>query len=440
MALACLRRIVRSGDRHGRRPLHRAARPRRCHPEARASASNRAKRTARRGALLPSGHGPGNAARRGGKREFQLLPAAGVAAVLPWWGALQARVVQVRYRAGVGAAWRQFGGAPRQRPPAVTVMTRCLPGGGALHRALGPPQPVQLRRQRPGAVLQILQVAVAVERPAVDAARPAAPVAGLRGARTGVVGLRPAAASVALVQPGAGRDGDLPGPARLPAAHKPSPPLAWLPGSDQPTKQANTAKPEPHSARPPYSPAVGPAGTVWVRPGARRRDGRHIVDHGFPARTWGRRRAAPPAYACDPGWLAAPVTYCASLDARAVPASGPGRPVGTSFSDGSSHRGRGCPEVTVVRRTTEEPAHDRVDRRGVGSGQAQQEPRPAGFPAVPALSRCRDARERRPHAGRARPGCGAAGFVDLRCAQDRSADSRRRATGGKIRPVEMRLP
>ena len=304
MALACLRRIVRSGDRHGRRPLHRAARPRRCHPEARASASNRAKRTARRGALLPSGHGPGNAARRGGKREFQLLPAAGVAAVLPWWGALQARVVQVRYRAGVGAAWRQFGGAPRQRPPAVTVMTRCLPGGGALHRALGPPQPVQLRRQRPGAVLQILQVAVAVERPAVDAARPAAPVAGLRGARTGVVGLRPAAASVALVQPGAGRDGDLPGPARLPAAHKPSPPLAWLPGSDQPTKQANTAKPEPHSARPPYSPAVGPAGTVWVRPGARRRDGRHIVDYGLPARTWGRRRAAPSAYACDPGWLA----------------------------------------------------------------------------------------------------------------------------------------
>jgi hypothetical protein len=63
-----------------------------------------------------------------------------------------------------------------------------------------------------------------------------------------------------------------------------------------------------------------------------------------------------------------------------------------------------------------------------------------GSLAVPALSRCRDARERRPHAGRARPGCGAAGFIDLRCAQDRSGDSRRRATGGKIRPVEMWLP
>jgi len=46
-----------------------------------------------------------------------------------------------------------------------------------------------------------------------------------------------------------------------------------------------------------------------------------------------------------------------------------------------------------------------------------------GSLAVPALSRCRDARARRPHAGRARPGCGAAGFVDLRCAQDRSGDS-----------------
>jgi hypothetical protein len=37
-----------------------------------------------------------------------------------------------------------------------------------------PPQPVQLHRQPPGAVLQVLQVAEAVERPAVDAARPAA--------------------------------------------------------------------------------------------------------------------------------------------------------------------------------------------------------------------------------------------------------------------------
>jgi hypothetical protein len=118
---------------------------------------------------------------------------------------------------------------------------------------------VKLRRQRPGAVLQVLQVAAAVKRPAVNAAGPAAPVAGLGGARTGVVGLRPAAARAALVEPRAGRDADLPGPASLPAAHEASPPLAWLPGSDQPTKPAGTAKPEPHRV-PPYSPPVGPAG------------------------------------------------------------------------------------------------------------------------------------------------------------------------------------
>jgi hypothetical protein len=169
----------------------------------------------------------------------------------------------------------------------------CPAGCAALHRPLGLPQPVQLRRHRPGAVLQVLQVAVAVERPAVDAARPAAPVAGLRGAGTGVARRRPASASVGLVEPRSGRDADLPGPARLPAGHQVSPPLAWLPGPDQPTRQAGTAKPEPHGARPPYSPAVGPAGTVWVRLATRRRDGRRVLDHGSPARTSGRRRAAP---------------------------------------------------------------------------------------------------------------------------------------------------
>jgi hypothetical protein len=136
--------------------------------------------------------------------------------------------------------------APRQSPPAVTVMARSFSGSAALHRPLGLPQPVQLRRHWPGAVLQVLQVAVAVERPAVDAARSAAPVAGLRGARTGVVGLRPAGASVGLVDLRSGRDGDLPGPARLPAGHQVSPPLAWLPGSDQLITQAHTAEPEPH--------------------------------------------------------------------------------------------------------------------------------------------------------------------------------------------------
>jgi hypothetical protein len=119
--------------------------------------------------------------------------------------------------------------------------------------------------QRPGAVLQILQIAVAVERPPVDAASPAAPVAGLRSARTGVVGLGPARAAAALPEPGSGRDGDLPGPAGLPAGHEASPPLAWLPGSDQPTKQAGTAKPEPHGASTVRPGGRVRRGMVWMR-------------------------------------------------------------------------------------------------------------------------------------------------------------------------------
>jgi hypothetical protein len=189
--------------------------------------------------------------------HLQLLPPACIAAVMAWWGVLQARVIQLRDGAGAAAAWRQPSRAPRQSPPAVTVAV--FSGCAAPHRPLRLPQPLQLRHQRPGAVLQILQVAVAVERPPVDAAGPAAPVAGLGGARTGVVGLGPAGAAVGLVDPRAGRDGDLPGPARRPAPHQASPPLAWLPGSDQPTKPAGTAKPEPHRV-PPYSPPVGPAG------------------------------------------------------------------------------------------------------------------------------------------------------------------------------------
>ena len=144
--------------------------------------------------LLQAGsHGtpqPGKAGQRTGNRAFQLSPAAGVAAVMAWRRVLQARVVQLRHRTKMGAVWRQPSRSPRQCPPAATVMGRCVSGSAALHRPLGPPQPLQLRRQRPGAVLQVLQVAVAVERPASDAACPAAPVAGLGGARTGVVGLR----------------------------------------------------------------------------------------------------------------------------------------------------------------------------------------------------------------------------------------------------------
>jgi hypothetical protein len=195
---------------------------------------------------------PGKAGRRGGNRDVQLLPTAGVAAVMPWWGILEASVVQIRHRAEMGAVWHQPSSSLRQRPPAATLMGSSFSGRPALHRPLGVPQPVQLRRQRPGAVLQILQVAEAVERPPIGTARPAAPIAGLRGARTSVVRLGPAAATASLVDPRARREGDLPGPTSLPAAHQVSPPLACLPGSDQPTKQAGTAKPEPHRV-PPYS-------------------------------------------------------------------------------------------------------------------------------------------------------------------------------------------
>jgi hypothetical protein len=179
----------------------------------------------------------------------------------------------------VGAAWRQPSYSPRRRPPAVTVTAWSLPGSAALHRPLDPPQPVQLRRHRPGAVLQILQVAVTVERPAVNAARPATPVAGLRGAWTGVIGLRPAGASVALAEPRSGRDGDLPGPARLPAAHQTSPPLACCQAPTNPPSRRAQPSRSRMAARPPYS----QGGACRTRSGCGCRpegDGRRVVDHG----------------------------------------------------------------------------------------------------------------------------------------------------------------
>ena len=195
---------------------------------------------------------------------------------MAWWGVLQARVIQFRDGAGAAAGWRQPSRAPRQGPPAATVMGRCVSGCAAPHRPLGPPQPVKLRRHWPGAVLQVLQVAVAVERPAVDAAGSAAPVAGLGGARTGVVGLGPACASVGLVDPRAGRDADLPGPARLPAAHEASPP--W------PGCQAPTNPPGGHGQAGAASRStVLPAGRACrARPGrlTRRRNGRRVLRRG----------------------------------------------------------------------------------------------------------------------------------------------------------------
>jgi hypothetical protein len=186
----------------------------------------------------------GRSARR--QPRHPLLPTVGVAAVMAWWGILQASVVQIRHCAEMGAAWHQPSRSLRQRPPAATLMASSVSGSAALHRPLGVPQPVQLRRQRPGAVLQILQVAAAVERPPIGTAGPAAPIAGLWGARTSVIRLGPAAATASFVDPRARHEGDLPGPTSLPAAHQVSPPLACLPSSDQPTSQAGTAKVEPH--------------------------------------------------------------------------------------------------------------------------------------------------------------------------------------------------
>jgi hypothetical protein len=160
-------------------------------------------------------------------KRFQLRSTVDVTSTMVRWRVLQARVVQLCHRTNLGPAWRQPSRSPRQSPPATTIITAPFSGSAALHPSLGPPQPLQLRRQRPGAMLQILQIAVAVERPAVDTAGQATPVAGLRRARTGVVGLGPASAAAGLAEPRAGRDGDLPGPARLPAPHEASPPLAY---------------------------------------------------------------------------------------------------------------------------------------------------------------------------------------------------------------------
>jgi hypothetical protein len=261
---------------------------------------------------------PGKAGQRTGNRDLQLSPAVGVAAVMAWRRVLQAPVVQFCHRTKVGAVWRQPSRALWQRPPAVTVTAAVFSGGAALHRPLGPPQPVQLRRQQPGAVLQVLQVGVAVERPPVNVTCPAAPVAGLRSARTGVVGLRPASATAGLVQPRAGRDGDLPGPARLPAAHEASPPLAWLPGSDQPTKPAGTAKPEPHRGS-----TVLPAGRACR---ARSWAGRVLGRGSLPADQVG----VGPPYPCALARQVWPVDQAISPSPRASRDVAGGKPQGDS--------------------------------------------------------------------------------------------------------------
>jgi hypothetical protein len=187
------------------------------------------------------------------------LRSTGVTATMVRWRVLQARVEQLRHRTNLGAAWRQPSRSPRQRPPATTIIAAPFSGRAAPYRLLGPPQPLQLRRQRPGAVLQILQITIAVERPAAKTAGQATPVAGLRSARTGVLRRRPARAAAGLAEPRAGRDGDLPGPARLPAPHEASPPLACCQApTNPPSKRARPSR--SRIAVPPYSPPVRTTG------------------------------------------------------------------------------------------------------------------------------------------------------------------------------------
>jgi len=186
------------------------------------------------------------------------LRSTGVTAIMVRW-ILQTRVVQLCYWTKVGATWHQPGRSPWQSPPATTIIAAPFSGSAAPHRPLGPPQPLQLCRQRPAAVLQILQIAVAVERPAVNTAGQATPVAGLRGARTGVVRRRPASAAAGLAEPRAGRDGDLPGPARLPAPHEASPPLACCQApTNPPSRRAWPSR--SRIAVSPYALPVEPAG------------------------------------------------------------------------------------------------------------------------------------------------------------------------------------
>jgi hypothetical protein len=171
-------------------------------------------------------------------------------------GSLLARGVDPSPRR-VGAVWRQPSCSPRRRPPAVNIMAapvlrQCRPASSPWPATAGctPPPAARCR-------LQVLQVAVAGERPAVDAARPAAPVAGLRAARTRVIGLGPAGALRPLSVPDPG--GMLISPGRR-VLRQPPGVTALACARLRPTQQAGAnAKPEPHGA-PTVLRGSGPAG------------------------------------------------------------------------------------------------------------------------------------------------------------------------------------
>ena len=231
--------------------------------------------------------------RRAGNRDVQLSPAAGPAAVMVWWRGLQARVVQIPHRTNVGAVWSWPSRSPWQRLPAVTATAAPFSGGAALHRPLGLPQPVQFRRQRPGAVLQ--------------------DTAGRRGCRTAGRGSgRPGSASR---RSGGCTDGGRRasastcsgGPCRSPSrARWRSPPVGGPSGRSRgatalglvarlrPTHQAGGHGQAGAASRFHRTlPAVGPAGArSGCRPRPRPR---------FPARRSGRRRTALRGRADPPG-------------------------------------------------------------------------------------------------------------------------------------------
>jgi hypothetical protein len=65
---------------------------------------------------------------------------------------------------------------------------------------------------------------------------------------------------------------------RVTSCHRPWP-GCWAP-TNPPSRRARPSR--SRITYPRYAPTVGPAGQVWVRPAARRGDGRRVLDHHFP--------------------------------------------------------------------------------------------------------------------------------------------------------------
>jgi hypothetical protein len=88
---------------------------------------------------------------------------------------------------------------------------------------------------------------------------------------------------------------------RVTRCHRPWP-GCWAP-TNPPSRRARPSR--SRIAYPRYAPAVGSAGQVWVRPAARRGDGRRVLDHHVP---YSDIRSAPGhalRVPVDPGWMLA---------------------------------------------------------------------------------------------------------------------------------------